>query len=235
MPPWVVNAGFVVGQDKTLIVDTGMNRRAGQTVYGYAQAVNPRNRMIGLNSEPHFDHIGGNGYLQKQGVIIYSHPDVKRRETEFGGEIAEYNEHILNSVRRQKQESLAFFADTGIANPNEPVVEGMVFDLGGLQAEVVYTPGHTPLNISVYIAEESVLFCGDCLVGDYIPNLEAGNPALWEQWLVSLDKIVQLAPTAVLPGHGPVLRETAVSREIMRHRQILHDAIQRGTAPTVTP
>ena len=41
IPPWVVNAGFIVGQPKTLIIDTGMNRLAAQTIHGYAMAVRP--------------------------------------------------------------------------------------------------------------------------------------------------------------------------------------------------
>ncbi|MEM7110904.1 MAG: MBL fold metallo-hydrolase [Chloroflexota bacterium] len=234
IPPWVVNAGFVVGETTTLIVDSGMNWRAGQTILGYATAVRPSNRIIALNSEPHFDHIGGNGYFQSQGVTVYGHPEIQRTAAQFAGEKAEYNEHILNPVRRQQQETNAFFAQTTVTNPTQPVHDGMVFDLGGLEARIIYTPGHTPLNLSVFVPQDKALFCGDCLVGDYIPNLEAGNPALWRDWLVSLDKVATLGLTAVLPGHGGVLVETAVSAEIERHRDILQQAIRTSKAPTQT-
>lgn len=234
MPPWVVNAGFMVGEKTTLIVDTGMNWRAGQTILGYATAVRPNNHIIAMNSEPHFDHIGGNGYLQAQGISVYGHPDIQRTATQFAGEMAEYNDHILHPVRRQQQETNAFFAQTTMTNPTHSLSEEIVFDLGNLQAEIVYTPGHTALNISVFVAQDRVLFCGDCLVGDYIPNLEAGNPALWQQWLSSLGKVEALAPTAVLPGHGGVIKETAVSVEIKRHRQVIERAITSGKAPTWT-
>ena len=44
-PPWVVNAGFIVGQARTLVIDTGMNRLAAQTIFGYATAVRPENDL----------------------------------------------------------------------------------------------------------------------------------------------------------------------------------------------
>lgn len=232
MPPWVVNAGFVVGQTTTLLIDTGMNTRAAQTILGYAQAICPQNRIVALNSEPHFDHIGGNGYLQQQGIDLYGHPDIRRSEAEFAGEIAEYNDHIRHPVRRQQDESRAFFAETSLANPHLPVTDGLILDLGSLEAQIIYTPGHTAQNLSLFVPKDKVLFCGDCLVGDYVPNLEAGNPALWQQWLESLAKIEELAPNLVMPGHGGVMDKTAVFHQIARHRTILQHAIQTGVAPT---
>jgi len=35
-PPWEVNAGFICGSRRTLVVDTGPSYLAGRTVYGYA-------------------------------------------------------------------------------------------------------------------------------------------------------------------------------------------------------
>src|SRR5580704_19533588 len=57
-PPWCVNAGFIAGDTQTLVIDTGGNALAGQTVHGYAIAARPENRLRVLNTEKHFDHIG---------------------------------------------------------------------------------------------------------------------------------------------------------------------------------
>jgi hypothetical protein len=53
-----VNAGFVAGDSLTLVVDTGGNTLAAQTVYGYASAARQENQLLAINTEKHFDHIG---------------------------------------------------------------------------------------------------------------------------------------------------------------------------------
>jgi glyoxylase-like metal-dependent hydrolase (beta-lactamase superfamily II) len=62
-PPWIVNAGFIAGDSKTLIVDSGPNFLSAQTIYGYAQSVKPGNELILINTEKHLDHILGNSFF----------------------------------------------------------------------------------------------------------------------------------------------------------------------------
>ena len=85
-------------------------------------------------------------------------------------------------------------------------------DLGDCEIEILLTPGHTPSNISVYVPSDGVLFCGDCLVNGYLPNLDAGSVDDWRIWLNSLDRIAALAPRIVVPGHGPVATGDEVPR-----------------------
>ena len=231
-PPWIVNAGFAVGSETTLIVDTGMNTHAAQTIAGYAKAVRPQNKLIVINSEPHFDHIGGNSYFARQGIDIYGHPKIKRTAIEFAAEKAAYRLSITNSARLSEGEEEVVFAETDLANPNEPLNPEMHFDLGGISAEVLATPGHTPLNMSIYIPAEKVLFCGDCIVGGYIPNLEAGMREEWHKWHSSLDQVEELAPNIVVPGHGNVLSGDEIGIGIQRMRRFIRESIASGTAPT---
>lgn len=231
-PPWVVNAGFIVGQTRTLVIDTGMNRLAGQTIFGYATAVRPGNELLVINCEPHFDHIGGNGFFREQGADIYGHPDIQRTVAQFRAEKDEYNQSITNPVRQTARETEAFFTETDVVNPNRPLAAGDRFDLGSVEVEIIATPGHTPLNLSVYNRTDEVLFCADCIVTGYIPNLETGQIKDWQSWRASLDTIAALNPKVVLPGHGNILRGTAVGPAIDRMRHIIKQAIQQGQAPT---
>ena len=80
IPPWAVNAGFIVGQRQTLIVDTGPNFLSAQTIYGYASTVQAENSLIALNTEQHFDHLGGNSFFQEKNIDIYGHYQIHREE-----------------------------------------------------------------------------------------------------------------------------------------------------------
>jgi len=230
--PWCVNAGFVAGHDDTLIIDTGGNALAAQTLHGYALAVRPQNRLLALNTEKHFDHIGGNSTFRDLGVEIWAHPDCHRTEEDFRAEIAGMNAAIPDPVRRARGEAEAFFTSTRLLAAGHEAGEGTSFHLGGVKAEVLATPGHTATNLSVWIAAERVLYTGDTVVTGYLPNLDAGGVDDWKLWLDALTRIAALNPDILVPGHGQVVAGAQVAAALERMRQILSQAILEGRSPT---
>lgn len=234
-PPWTVNAGFVTGEGRTLVIDTGSNRLSAQTSFGYATCARPENTLLVINTEQHLDHLSGNAFFHEQGCEIYGHYRIARKPEDLAANIADYAACIVNPARRERGEAAIFYGYTELVNPTRPIHEEFSLDLGNLEAQIIFTPGHTPSNISVYLPAEGVLYCGDCLVSDYLPNLEQGDPAAWQTWLASLDKIEALAPRLIMPGHGIVLEGKKLAEEIARTRRILEEAIEAGIAPTIFP
>jgi glyoxylase-like metal-dependent hydrolase (beta-lactamase superfamily II) len=92
--------------------------------------------------------------------------------------------------------------------------------------------GGAPANLSVWVPEDGVLYTGDCLINEYLPNLDAGMPADWQIWLESLDRISALKPAIVVAGHGPVVQRDDVGKVIGIVRRVLKESLARGTSPT---
>jgi glyoxylase-like metal-dependent hydrolase (beta-lactamase superfamily II) len=232
IPPWSVNAGFVVGRHTTLILDTSASAHSAATIHGYATLAAPQNRLLVINTEKHFDHIGGNSFFRGRSVDVLAHPDARRTASEFAAEKQEFNRAIPDPVRRRHGEQSIFYNGTELAAPTKFISHPATLDLGDLDAHVILTPGHTPSNLSVYIAADGVLFSGDCVVTGYLPNLDCGGPSDWRAWLSSLEKIEQLAPKFIVPGHGPVVRNTDVQASLSTVRKYIEDALRTGTTPT---
>jgi len=232
LPPWSVNAGIVAGRHTTLIVDTSACSLSAATIHGYATAMRPGNRLLVINTEKHFDHVGGNGYFRQRGVEILGHPGIVRTDAEFLAEKQEFNASIADTVRRQKCEESVFYTGTTIAPPTQFITAATTLDLGELEAQIILTPGHTPTNLSVYVSSEEVLFSGDCVVTGYLPNLDCGGPLDWRAWLDSLDKIQPVAPKVIVPGHGPVATGSDIDLHLARIRTFLHVALRTGVTPT---
>jgi glyoxylase-like metal-dependent hydrolase (beta-lactamase superfamily II) len=76
------------------------------------------------------------------------------------------------------------------------------------------------------------LFTGDCLISEYLPNLDAGTPADWQVWLESIDRLEALHPAIMMPGHGPVARGGEIQSVMDTVRQVLRESIARGYSPT---
>ena len=93
-PPWCVNAGIVAGDNLSLVVDSGANTLAAQTIFGYASAVRPDNQLRVINTEKHFDHIGGNAFFLDRGIEVWARPlscsdwfDLVRNGHDWCGEV----------------------------------------------------------------------------------------------------------------------------------------------------
>jgi len=231
-PPWYVNAGFIAGDHTTLIADTGGNAAAAATIHGYATAVRRSNRIVVLNLEKHFDHLGGNCYFRERGIDVYGHSGIQRTPGEFQTEIEEFNAAVPSHARRAHHEAEVFFAGTTLTNPNCPITEDTRMDLGGCTAEILLTPGHTHTNLSVWVPSDRVLYSADTTINGYLPNLDAGSVEDWQTWLQSLDRIAALAPRIVVPGHGHVITWDEVPRVIDEVRAVLQRAIESGRSPT---
>jgi glyoxylase-like metal-dependent hydrolase (beta-lactamase superfamily II) len=228
LPPWAVNAGFIAGDHTTLVVDTGASAMAAATIHGYATLARPGNRLLAIDTEKHFDHIGGNAYFRDRGIDVLGHRGCARSEEEFRAEVADFNAAIADPGRRARGEAEAFYSGTRLAAPNRFVSEDTLLDLGGLEVRVLLTPGHTATNLTVYVPAENVVYSGDCLVNGYLPNLACGAGPEWREWLDSLDRLERLAPEIVVPGHGPVARGAEVREMIERNRAVLDEALSRA-------
>jgi glyoxylase-like metal-dependent hydrolase (beta-lactamase superfamily II) len=229
LPPWSVNAGVVHGTDRTLIVDPGPTSQAAATILGYAEAVRPGNTILAIDTERHLDHVAGNHLLRSRGIDVWGHPSVRRTDTELATDVAEYAACVPDPRRRADGEGRIPFLGTRIAHPNVDVERDVSIDLGGLSAEVLLVPGHTPANLVVWIAAEGVAYTGDTVVSDYRPNLASGGPAEWRLWLAALDRIASFAPATLVPGHGRVLRgEAEIGPEICRVRACIQQALAAG-------
>ena len=229
--PWMVNAGFITGRQKTLVVDCGGNYLSAKTIYGYAKNIRPQNELTAINTEPHFDHMGGNCFFAEKGVDIYGHKNINRKSSELEQVKDEYNLSILDKRRQAVREENLVFYKTCAVNPNKKAAFDFSMDLGGITAEIILTPGHTSMNLSVYIPKEGILYCGDTIVTDYIPNLDDGGKDDWKCWLNSLQKIARLSPKIIIPGHGEILEGYEIEKEISRMRSIINLAILERSVP----
>jgi glyoxylase-like metal-dependent hydrolase (beta-lactamase superfamily II) len=63
-----------------------------------------------------------------------------------------------------------------------------------------HTPGHTTDHIILTLEEDNSLFSADCVLGEGTTVFEDLN-----EYLNSLNLILELKPTVIFPGHGSVI------------------------------
>eukprot|EP00438_Fugacium_kawagutii_P000912 Skav200862 [mRNA] locus=scaffold71:30715:31944:+ [translate_table: standard] len=95
--------------------------------------------------------------------------------------------------------------------------DGDVISVAGATLKAVHTPGHAVDHLCFWLEEEQALFTGDHILGTgtvIVDDLEA--------YMSSLQRLHDLRPQRIYPGHGPMLQgSTAQNRpqEYIQHRQ----------------
>ena len=89
---------------------------------------------------------------------------------------------------------------------------------GGRTVELRYLGrGHTDNDIVVVVPDANVLFAGDLLEADATPYFGDGFPI---DWPATVERLVELADGAVVPGHGSVGDRAFAVRQLGEFREI---------------
>lgn len=115
----------------------------------------------------------------------------------------------------------------------EPLNDGEVLSVGGVEIRVLATPGHTSDSLCFQLPGDgptgSVL-TGDTILGRGTTVLDYPDGRLGD-YFASLDRLEALGPATLLPAHGPVLPALDEKcREYRDHREQRLDQIRAALA-----
>ena len=84
----------------------------------------------------------------------------------------------------------------------------LLLTIAGVRLQLLHTPDETADAISVWLTEKRVLMPGDDFVRAFpnISPIRGARPRTAEDWMASLEKMIDLGPEHVVPSHTrPVL------------------------------
>jgi len=140
-----------------------------------------------VNTHGHFDHTGGNAKLKdRTRAALAIHSDD-------------------TSMLKDSISQGTFFGVTVDASPPPDLLlnDGDILTVGDLSMTVIHTPGHTMGSISLYVAEEDIIFTGDTLFAGSIGRTDMPGGSYTDIIRSIKDKLLIYKDTIkVLPGHG---------------------------------
>jgi len=185
------NAGFVVGSNGVLVVDTFVGVDPAKELLAEVRKITNLPIRYVVNTHYHLDHTGGNAVFAEAGATIVAHRNVRPW---------------------LRTENLKFFGATPKAEDKSRVdalvLPDMVYSdavdlyLGSRLVQVRYMLGHTGGDSVVLVPDANVIFGGDLIWQHHLPNL---IDASTQPWIQTLDKLLAEHPTATfVSGHGDV-------------------------------
>ena len=193
---FVPNAGVIVGDRATLVIDTAMGRRNGERIREEARRLGGGRKLLLTTTHFHPEHAFG---VQAFGEATYVCNAAQARELADKG--AEYIE-MFSGFGPGLAELLAgvelVAPDITFSGPSAEL------DLGGIVAQLLDVgPAHTRGDQVVFLPAEKVLFAGDLVEDRFLPIFPDAD-AIGPRWLEVLDQLQKLGPAIVVGGHGEV-------------------------------
>ena len=207
------NAGLVVGDDGSLLVDTLFDLRLTRQMLDALAPVAGRIGTV-VNTHANGDHCWGNELVGDARIVAS-----RACAEEFG---APPPEALVALVRDAPAMGAlgAFlarifgpfdFEGITLRKPDETFEGELTLAVDGKDVRLIEVgPAHTRGDILVYVPGDHVVFTGDIL-------FVGGHPIVWagpvSNWVRALDRILAMDVETVVPGHGPVTDKGAVADE----------------------
>jgi cyclase len=222
------NAGVVVGDERSLLVDTLFDLRLTQQMLDeMAPLVDGAPIGTVVNTHANGDHCYGNQLLAGPGTEFVASGAASREMDEVPpstmallksglpeGDLATYLQHTFGP-----------FEFEGIDVP--PITttfdDMLELEVDGRRVQLrTVGPAHTGGDVIAWLPDERVLFAGDIL-------FIGGTPIMWAgpifNWIAACELIEDLDPVAIVPGHGP-LTDLAGVRDVADYLRFVRDGVE---------
>ena len=213
------NAGFVVGDDGVLVVDSFFNLDAARALVGEIHRLTPKPIRYVVNTHYHVDHTGGDQALRDAGAIIIAHENVR-------GWVRVNNINLLGDritpEMRKRIEALPL--------PDLVTNKDLAIWLGSRKIVVRTVLGHTGGDLTIFVPDAKVLFTGDMLWRKIAPNLIDGSVKEWSATDADFEHMPDAKHLLFVPGHGEVAKfaDVADFRAYLADLQHLVEEGRRG-------
>jgi glyoxylase-like metal-dependent hydrolase (beta-lactamase superfamily II) len=197
---WVIkgfpNIGIVVGDNATLVVDTGMGNRNGEIAAQVARRLSPQGHKLYLTTTHyHAEHAAGDGGFPPGTIVI--RPKSQQAELESEGQ------KLVDLFSNRSEQDKELLKDYRTRPANILFDKEYKLDLGGGVTVGLYWFGaaHTKTDELILVEPDSVLFSGDVVQNKTGPYLYCAD-CTPRGWLAVLDQIAKLNPKIVVPDHS---------------------------------
>jgi cyclase len=229
------NSGLVNAGDG-LLVDTQSDlRHAREMIELFSHVWHAAPRYVVLTHED-IDHVAGNQLFPDAEIIGHrSMPDRMKQAADpaesqkltnavhhlISRTVLRTAHHGVLAVATQLDENFDFDG-IELRPPTTLFDDRCVLDLAGTEVHLIYVgPAHQVGDVIVHVPSEGVVFAGDLLFNQSTPMGWVGS---YQQFSDALDRIIDLDPATIVPGHGPVCGVEAVKDEQAYFQHVLGES-----------
>ncbi len=192
----VPNVGIIVGTRATLVVDTGLGPRNGETVLRVTNSVSTNRELYVVSTHFHPEHALGESAFPASAKIVRAKAQQQDID-EFGLALAKTFASRSPLVADLLEKAQFRKADRLFEREH-------TLDLGGVRVRMLSLgPTHTRGDTIVWVEGDRILFAGDVVMNRTFVALASPYSSV-KAWLADFEQLEPLHPAKIVPSHGPV-------------------------------
>jgi glyoxylase-like metal-dependent hydrolase (beta-lactamase superfamily II) len=200
----VPNVGIIVGTRATMVVDTGLGPRNGQTVLREVAKVSTHAELYVATTHYHPEHSLGGAAFPASAKFV--RPRVQQEE------MLELGKGIQNTFAGFSPVHKELLQDVEYPRVDIVFDREHRIDLGGVHVRLFTRgPMHTRGDTLIVVEEDRVLFSGDVVMNRAF--LAASPTSNITIWLATLDELDALRPVVVVPSHGGISDSALIGKD----------------------
>jgi cyclase len=256
------NNVFIINDDDVIVVDSNASLAGTRDLVAALRRLTDKPVRYVVNTHWHDDHIIGNQVWREAfpGVEFIAHAstlrdrptvgETNRKQMLAGGKA--YAERLRSLVEQGKslagtplsdeeranyrgdvawlERAIAEAPNVKIILPTLTVEDRLTLRRGKRTVEIRHLGrGHTAADLVVHLPEEGIVMTGDLVVW---PVPLVGSTSYPAAYSATMEKLIALRASVIVPGHGPVMRDDSYLRLTSRLLASLKDqtaaAVARG-------
>ena len=210
------NIGLFLGEDGVFMIDDQFANSTPKILEAVKKVTEQPVKYL-VNTHWHGDHTGGNENMKKEGAIIVSHENVRKRMS-------------VDAVVRGKTKKAA----PKSALPVLTFTEDMLFHLNGEAILISHVHNaHTDGDVHIYFTKSNVIHMGDTYFQGKFPYIDLASGGSIDGYIASAEKALLMADddTVIIPGHMSLSNKkelTAFKNMLVTVRDRIKKAIDSG-------
>lgn len=210
------NAGFIVGGNGVLVVDTFLDPAPAKELLAEIRKVTDLPIRFVVNTHYHLDHTGGNAVFAQAGATIVAQRNLR-------GWLRTENLKFFGTNPKPADKARV----EALVPPDLVYTDAVDIYLGSRLVQVRYMLGHTGGDSVVTVPDANVVFAGDLVWQKHLPNL---IDATTDAWVKTLEKLLQQHSSATfVSGHGDIATPQDV-HDFHDYLVFLRDAVAKAQA-----
>jgi glyoxylase-like metal-dependent hydrolase (beta-lactamase superfamily II) len=200
--PLVANIGIVVGTRGTLVIDTGLGPRNGETVAREAAKVSRGPDLYLAVTHVHPEHdLGAQAFPANTRVL---------RSRGEDADIAEFGLQLANTFASQSPIRAQLLNGAAYRKTDIAIDQQYTLDLGGVRVRMeAVGPTHTRGDTVFFVEGDATLFAGDVVMSAF-PAFASPYSSV-RAWLAAMDRLEMMKPKVIVPSHGRLVDAGAIA------------------------